>query len=362
MKKLRIFLMLAVMLLLISSVVYGESAETIYDALPEDSLSWMAADESGNLMSAQDILQKILSGLFREITDLGGFLVQIIVIAVLTGFLATLESSFSFPEVSKIAFLAGYSALVIVAVRAILPVLESVGTTVERLATFMQTLLPIYIGFLMSGGNATAAAMMNPTLVFATQTASLLVSRGAVPLIFCMLAFTAISCLSEDTQLEAIIELMQSILKTSLVFILTVFIGILTVQGFVSRAADGVIANTARLAAEKFVPVVGGILSGAADTVLGSALVVKNACGVVGVAGLVAIAALPTLKLIAAALMFKLAAAVVAPITDKKAVKCLRGFSEAINLMFAVLGTVLFLFIIACAILLGTMNTFMTYR
>lgn len=346
--------------MLCNTAAFAESAGELYEALPREAQEWMLADESGNLMDAGSIVQKILSGLFREITDAGGFLVQLIVISVLTGFLATLKSSIDFPEVSKIAYLAGYGALVIAAVRAVFPVLQSVSETVERLVTFMQTLLPVYIGFLFSGGNATAAAMMNPTLIFATQSVSLLVSYGAVPLIFCMLAFTAISGLTEDDRLGAITELMRSFLKTSMVFVLTIFVGILSVQGFVSRAADGVIANTARLAAEKFVPVVGGILSGAADTVLGSALVVKNACGVVGVVGLLAIAALPTLKLIAVALMLKLAAAVVAPITDKRVVKCLNGFSEVLNLMFAVLGTVLFLFIISCAILLGTMNALMT--
>ena len=64
----------------------------------------------------------------------------------------------------------------------------------------------------------------------------------------------------------------------------------------------------------------GKILGDSIDTVLGSAVVLKNAIGVVGIIVIISICAIPVLKLALLSITYSIAAALCEPIADKKIV------------------------------------------
>ena len=64
--------------------------------------------------------------------------------------------------------------------------------------------------------------------------------------------------------------------------ILILFVSYLTVSGAIAGTADAATVKAAKFTMSSMVPVVGGILSDAAETVLASAGILKNAVGVFG--------------------------------------------------------------------------------
>src|SRR5690625_3422700 len=101
---------------------------------------------------------------------------------------------------------------------------------------------------------------------------------------------------------------------------LTIFLGVMSVQGTVSAVQDGIAMKTAKFITGNFIPVIGRTFTDAADTVLSASLLLKNAVGIVGVIIIVFIALFPTLKIFAIALTYKVAAAILQPIGDRKSV------------------------------------------
>ena len=97
---------------------------------------------------------------------------------------------------------------------------------------------------------------------------------------------------------------------------LTIFVGLLSLEGTLSSSVDGLTAKTAKAAVSNFIPVVGKVLGDSIDTVLGCASILKNAVGIVGVVIIIGICVMPILKLAALTIIYHLGAALCQPIAD----------------------------------------------
>ena len=64
---------------------------------------------------------------------------------------------------------------------------------------------------------------------------------------------------------------------------MTVFLGVISVQGTSSAVADGVTIRTAKFVTGNFIPVIGRMFTDAADTVINASVLLKNTVGLAGV-------------------------------------------------------------------------------
>ena len=63
--------------------------------------------------------------------------------------------------------------------------------------------------------------------------------------------------------------------------VLTIFVGVVSLEGTLSSSIDGITAKTGKAVVSSAIPVVGKILGDAVDTVLGCGLILKNAVGII---------------------------------------------------------------------------------
>ena len=70
--------------------------------------------------------------------------------------------------------------------------------------------------------------------------------------------------------LDGLLQFNKTIVTWSLGFLMSVFIGVISIQSIVSSAADGLTTKTTKYVVSNFVPIVGGAVSDAYATVLGS--------------------------------------------------------------------------------------------
>src|SRR5699024_11164207 len=137
---------------------------------------------------------------------------------------------------------------------------------------------------------------------------------------------------------------------------LTVFLSIMSIQGAASAIQDGVAMKTTKFITGNFIPVVGRTFTDAADTILSASLLLKNAVGIIGVAIVFFIAIFPALKVLAIALIYILAAAILQPLADGPIITCLNSIGQYLLYMLACLLTVSFMFFLAIVIIVVSGN------
>ena len=121
--------------------------------------------------------------------------------------------------------------------------------------------------------------------------------------------------------------------------VLTIFIAYLTISGVIGGSADALAVKTAKFAVSGSVPVVGGIISDAAESMLAGAVLIRNTVGVVGMLCVAAICLVPFLKVGFNYLLFKAGGAVLSPVCGGPLSNLVAGLSDSMGLMLGMLGT-----------------------
>ena len=140
--------------------------------------------------------------------------------------------------------------------------------------------------------------------------------------------------------MQPVSKLVQNGAVTLLTLLLTVFVGLLSVQGTVAAAADTVTTKTLKFAVSSFVPVVGGALGEAMNTVQGGLGLIRSAVGGFGILAAAA-AFLPELLSI---LMMQLALSAAGAAADVLGVKEAGGLMKSASSVLSLLAGMLMVF------------------
>ncbi|MEW9107337.1 MAG: stage III sporulation protein AE, partial [Paenibacillus sp.] len=144
--------------------------------------------------------------------------------------------------------------------------------------------------------------------------------------------------------------------------LLTIFLGVISVQGATSSVTDGVSIRTAKYITGNFVPVIGRAFSDATDTVVSASLLVKNAVGLSGVIILLFLCAFPAIKILTLALIYNASAAIMQPLGDSPVLGCLKTIGKSMIYVFAALAAVGLMFFLAITILITAGNVTVMMR
>lgn len=129
---------------------------------------------------------------------------------------------------------------------------------------------------------------------------------------------------------------------------LYIFTGYLAITGIISGTGDAVAIKAAKLALSGMVPVVGSIMSDASETVLASAMLVRNCAGTFGLLAVLAVCLGPFLKIAGSYLMMKLTAAVCVAVGTPPLIKQIDALSKAMGYLLAMTGVYGLMTLISC--------------
>ena len=99
------------------------------------------------------------------------------------------------------------------------------------------------------------------------------------------------------------------------------------------------------------IPGVGNTVQSVSELILGTGMVIRNSVGVTALVILVVLCASPCIQMAVMVLFYKLAAAVMEPVTDKRISGAVAGVGSGVMLLFKSLFTVVILFFITIAVL-----------
>lgn len=234
--------------------------------------------------------------------------------------------------------------------------------TIQNLVGFSYTLLPILLTLMMTTGNIVSAGAVQPILLFLITFIGNMITTFLLPLILIGTALSIISKVSDKVQIDKLAKYFKSSVVWVLGIVLTIFVGVLSLEGSLTSSVDGVTAKTAKAAVSNFIPVVGKILGDAVDTVIGCSNILKNAVGIVGVIVVIGICILPIIKLAILTLTYYLTSALCQPIADDKIVSLLSSMGDTFKVLLAMLISVSVMLMIGITLVIKISNSGLMYR
>lgn len=218
--------------------------------------------------------------------------------------------------------------------------------TIEELTQYNKLLIPVMAASLAAqGAVTTSAALYAGTAIFSTVLGTI-VSGLIVPMIYIFLCLCVANSALGENLLKNLKGFVKWLMTWSLKIVLYVFTGYLGITGVVSGATDAAAIKATKLAISGFVPVVGGILSDASESILVSAGVMRSAAGIYGVLAMLALCAGPFLQIAVQYLLLKLSSAICGVFGVKQASGLLEDFTAVMGFVLAMTGSVcLFLLI-----------------
>ena len=310
----------------------------------------------------QTIYKKIIKILGNEVSSNIKILISILVIIVIHGILKSITDSLENSNVSQIIYFVQYILIVTLIMSNFTEIIKLIKETANNLVGFINLLMPLLLTLMVYTGNITTSSVLEPIVLFISNFIGNIIVDALIPIVLIIVVFSIISKISDRVQLEKISKFLKSGVVWFLGIVLTIFVGVVSLEGTLSSSVDGVTAKTAKAAVSSVIPVVGKVLGDVVDSVLGCGVILKNAVGVVGVIVIIGICILPVLKIATLSIMYSLASAVVQPVADDKIVKLLDEMSGVFKLLLAILCSLSVILIIGVTLVIKISNSGMMYR
>jgi len=327
--------------------------------------------KSGETLSFSEIVTKLISGemefsfsslgqyifdkIFNEINANKNILLQIIGISIIGAIFTNCSIAFSKNQVAETGFYLTYMTLISLLTASFIMAAGIAANIMEQLISFMMVLVPTFcLAITFSTGVSTGNGYYQLMMIIIGAT-DFIMSKIIINLINVYVILAIVNNLSKEDYISKLADLIKTIIKWSLKTILGVTLGLNMIQSMILPAFDSV-KNSLLLKASSVIPGVGNALNAAAKAAIGSGVLIKNAIGVGGLIVIVVLCAVPLIKLVVIAFMYRLAEAFVQPVSDSRIIKCIHIAGEGVSLILGALGTAVLLFVLSLAIITSASN------
>ena len=220
--------------------------------------------------------------------------------------------------------------------------------TMREMSEYGKLLIPVLSTALAAQGGVSSSSALYMTTAIFGSTLITLVTKISVPLLYIYFCLVIVSSALEDELILNIQNFVKWLITWSLKIMLYVFTGFIGITGVVSGTADASAVKAMKLTISGMIPVVGGIISDASETILISAGVMKNTAGIYGILAIIAVFIGPFLKIGCQYLMLKITASVCSVFSGKTESQLLKSFSGGMGMLLGMTGSVCLFLLIAC--------------
>lgn len=325
----------------------GVALDTLMDALPRQTQSVLedsdvsSGDISTGLSSLLEQGKGQIQRLFRQALGGGAALLLIVLLCDGAQLLYFKEKD---SKLLQCTAMTGALAIVLLSAGSIDQMIGLGVETIHTMNDFSKTLLPLMGAACAASGGVTAAAVREAATSLFADLLITCIDTLLVPLVYIYIGAITANAVLHQHSLEAIAAAIRKIITWALTILLTAFTAYLTISGAVSGTADAAALKAAKFAISGAVPVVGGILSDAASTILVGASILKNAIGVFGTLAVFALCLTPFLQIGMQYLMYKVTAFLAELVDETGLSRFMSEIGGAFGMILGMTG--------ACALLL----------
>ncbi|MDR2939691.1 MAG: stage III sporulation protein AE [Clostridiales bacterium] len=360
------FLMLCFVLIIFNNcVVYASQAEEIENQL--DLFEFGDVNESTGLdfkglvlkaingeldLSPQSLINSAAKLIFGELYLYNSLVKNIIIIAMLSAILRTLTDSFSHKEVGELGFYITYIVLVIVLFNSVRVGINIMASLVIEVSEIMEALIPLVMSLLIMSGYVSSAAAFNTTLFFSVNFFTRVIEFFVAPAVNLLAIIQMVNYLSAKDLLTSLADQGAKALGFCLKAIGVSFIAILSLQRVTTPIINNLFLRAAKFSVNA-VPVVGGALSGAVDTVVYFTKAMRSGFMAAGVIAVITVSLVPLIKIAVLAVTYKIIAALLEPICEERLTKCIESAGKVMALVLGAAFIVALMFIFYLMIVLS---------
>lgn len=300
--------------------------------------------------------------LFFELLSNGKILGILIMLVIFSSLLQSLQNAFEKSSISKIADSVVFLVLVVFALNSFYIATQATQEAITMMINFLRALIPILLALIATSGGVISVGFFHPILIFLMHTSGLLVTYFVLPLILVSTILSIVSIINDELQVTKLAALIRNIAVGVLGIFLTIFLGVLSVQGMTTAVTDGVAVKTAKFVTSNFIPVVGKVFADVTDTVISASLLLKNTVGIVGLVTMLAIIVFPALKILVLALIYKFSAAILQPVGSKAIISTIDVIGKSVIYLFVCLAIVSLMFFLSMTLIIAAGNIVVMFR
>lgn len=346
-----------------TDIISDSDYEQIQEIINESSSGYTVAFSdivaqllAGNLSMTFDSIGKyIFEHIFMEVGANKTALLQIIGIAIIGAVFTNFSVAFAKNYVAETGFFMTYIILFSLLLTSFLTAFSIASSVLNFLVNFMGALLPAFCTALAFASGTSSAAGFYSVMVIAVSVVDWLICRVLLKLIQVYMVLSLVNHISRENYLSKLGELLRTMISWSMKTMLGITLGLNIIQGMILPAFDS-FKGSVFMKVSSVIPGVGNALNAAARTAIGSGVLIKNAIGVGGLVVILILCALPLIKLIIISLMYKVAEAVVQPVSDERIVECIHITADSVVLLLMAVGTAMLLFILSLAVIASASN------
>lgn len=310
----------------------------------------------GDILGAvQEVAESVSMGIGGWWEGLKGVLIWLLVVGIAAAVLSHFIEIFNNHQIADISFYFVYLLLMTVLFECFEEVAAITSSTIENVISFIKIFVPAY---LLSVGVATGTSTVTAyygLLVLIIYLIQSLMLAVVIPAIYCYVLLAALNGIWMEEKLTMLVELLEKGIRLVLKLSIGAVFGVSMLQSLIAPVIDSAKATVIQKAASA-IPGIGNVTDGVVDIVLGSAIIIKNSLGVVILILLLAVSAVPLLKIFIISAMLKIAAALLGIVSDKRVTQCTARVGNGGTLLLQTAGTAVFLFFLTLSVAALTTN------
>lgn len=294
---------------------------------------------------------KIKTAALSEIKTSIKIATSILVLALLSSIIKSLENSFSSKGITTVTNYIVFITVVTLTLVSFRDILSLCYTTVENIMGLVNVIIPIMISLLVLVGFPITSTALNPIFIGGIAAINIIFKKFIFMAISIAFAILVVNNLTNNIKLNRLSSFIKQINIVALGAVFTLYLGLVSIQGLYVTSFDKFTVKTAKFAVGNFIPVVGGFVSDSVDILLSSSQLIKNVFGGVGLVILVGICLIPIIKILSVILVYKVCSIAIEPVGEDNISSFL---NEVANLMIIILATIIavtIMFFVTIAIL-----------
>ena len=309
---------------------------------------------SGEIEFTGEFLWNLVSKqFFYEFKNTKSALVHVLAIVIIAAVFRNFSGVFQNNQISEMCFYVLYMLLITICLNSFRILIAAATSGLSSLLEFLKLLGPVYfMAVALATGSVTSIAFYNMILILICIV-ELVIQSFLIPLVQVYMVIRILNDLSTEEYLSKFGELLHTVIVWILRTMLGAVIGINLIQGLLAPAIDSV-KRSILLRGGEAIPIIGDVIGGASEVVLGTTVLIKNGIGASGAIICIAICMAPVVQMAVVTLMYKLTAALIQPISEKRIVGCVSSMADGSEILLRVIFTSGVLFLITIAMVANT--------
>lgn len=297
-------------------------------------------------------------GIFRDVADIfinsftahKDVVINIIILAVLSAFISSFAPVLNKGMINDTAHMIIEIMLITLLMASFYSAVITSTDTIQGFIDIYKSLIPAFFSAVtFASGSITSAAYYEVVLIAITFVNDIL-KNVILRMVKVYLLLGFADLLMKKSPFSQAMELILTVIKWGCKLSLVAFSGVAGLKGMINPISDeakkSVIYKTL-----KIIPGIGNGVDTVSSTVAGAGAVIKNAVGVAAIIVIMAVCCMPVMKLVSLTVIFKVTAAAIEPVADKRIVKAVGNLSTAIGLLCIITLTAMSLFLLMTAII-----------